>query len=261
MDIRYLKEHPDAGSMGRLVGTLIDTLGTPRFEDTMLDFARQTMRCTHLSAFSVSQARSPRLLIAANGGKSPSAHRIASKYISEYWSLDPANRVIAVEPRVGQGATVRMQPREVEDALYERDCYLSASLIDRISVIKCQAGQVVRLNFYRNRSQGRFSDRDIDFVSKIGEVLIHTVCKHDSIAPSANGEDRYRQYCTRLAVTAPRLTEREIQVCAGIVRGLSSAAIAGSLELSINTVLTHRRRAYAKLGVTSQNELSHLLLR
>ena len=74
-------------------------------------------------------------------------------------------------------------------------------------------------------------------------------------------EDRHRQYCGRLALLAPQLTEREIQVCAGIVCGLSSNAIAGSLGLSVNTVLTHRRRAYAKLRVSSLNELSHMLLR
>jgi DNA-binding CsgD family transcriptional regulator len=49
-------------------------------------------------------------------------------------------------------------------------------------------------------------------------------------------------------------------VCAEIVRGLSSGAIASSLGLSINTILTHRRRAYAKLRISSQNELSHILL-
>lgn len=74
-------------------------------------------------------------------------------------------------------------------------------------------------------------------------------------------EDRHRQYCGRLALLAPQLTEREIQVHAGIVCGLSSNAIAASLGLSVNTVLTHRRRAYAKLGVSSLNELSHMLLR
>jgi len=260
MDVRYLKEQSDSGSMSQLLCNLIDALGTPGFENSMLSLAQHTIRCTHLSAFSMSRVRPPRLLIAANGDESPSARRIASKYMREYWSLDPANRIIAAEPRVRQGATIRMLSQEVQDVLYQRDCYLSVSLVDRVSIVKCQADDIIRLNFYRNKAQGCFTDDDLHIISQIANVLVQTLSKHDTIRPALNGEDRYRQYCGRLAITAPQLTEREIQVCAGIVRGLSSEAIASLLELSINTILTHRRRAYAKLGISSQNELSHMLL-
>jgi DNA-binding CsgD family transcriptional regulator len=260
MEVRYLSEQSNAGSMNQLLCNVIDALGTLRFEDSMLSLARHSIRCTHLNAFSISRARGPRLLIAADGGKRPSARRIASKYMLEYWELDPANRIIASEPRVGQGATLRMLPQEVEDALYQRDCYQSASLVDRVSIVKCQADEIVRLNFYRNKAQGRFTDADLRVIAQIADVAVHTVSKHDTMRPTISGEDRYRQYCGRLAAAAPHLTEREIQVCAEIVRGLSSEAIASSFGLSVNTVLTHRRRAYAKLGISSQNELSHMLL-
>jgi DNA-binding CsgD family transcriptional regulator len=42
--------------------------------------------------------------------------------------------------------------------------------------------------------------------------------------------------------------------------GLRSDAIAHKLGLSINTILSHRRRAYAKLAISSQTELFHMLL-
>jgi DNA-binding CsgD family transcriptional regulator len=260
MDVRYFGEQAYAGSMSQLLCCLIDALGTQKFENSMLSLAQNSVRCTHLSAFSAKRDHAPRLLIAANSGKSPSARRIAAKYLREYWSLDPANRFIAIEPRLSQGATIRMLSQEVENTFYLRDCYQSASLVDRVSIVKCQADEVVRLNFYRSRSQGRFTDNDIHLISQMANVLVQTVSKHDKIRPALNSEDRCRQYRHRLASAAPQLTEREIQVCAEIVRGLSSEAIASSLELSINTILTHRRRAYAKLGISSQNELSHLLL-
>jgi LuxR family transcriptional regulator, activator of tox operons len=260
MDVHFLDELACAGSLDQLLCDVIDALGTPRFEESMLSLAERAIRCTHLSAFSISNSRSPRLLVAANGAKSPSARRIASKYIRDYWSLDPVNRFIAAEPRVRHGATLRMLPQEVEDALYQRDCYLSASLIDRVSIVKCQADEIIRLNFYRNKAQGRFADVDLHIISQISSILLQTLSKHDKIRPALNSEDRHRQYCGRLASVAPQLTEREIQVCVEIVRGLSSEAIASSLGLSVNTILTHRRRAYSKLGISSQSELSHMLL-
>lgn len=259
MDIQLL-DKPSAEISDQLLCRLVDAIGTSAFEESILMFAKKTVRCTHLTAFSVSKSRSPRAMIAVNGGKTPVARRIASKYIQDYWRLDPVNRAIESEPRMGQGATIRLRSDEIENASYQQDCYRSVSLIDRISIIKSQAGEIVRLNFYRNKAEGRFEDGDLRVVSKFANLLIQTLSKHDQIRPAINSHDRFEQYCARLLYIAPQLSRREIQVCAEIVRGLSSGAIASSLGLSINTILTHRRRAYAKLKISSQNELSHILL-
>jgi DNA-binding CsgD family transcriptional regulator len=45
-----------------------------------------------------------------------------------------------------------------------------------------------------------------------------------------------------------------------ILQGLSSEAIAGQFGISLNSVLTYRRRAYQRLGITSQNELFSLVM-
>jgi DNA-binding CsgD family transcriptional regulator len=42
--------------------------------------------------------------------------------------------------------------------------------------------------------------------------------------------------------------------------GYSNEAIALDLDLSFHSVRTYRRRAYLKLGITSQNELFSLVL-
>ncbi|MFT4068186.1 helix-turn-helix transcriptional regulator [Paraburkholderia sp.] len=62
------------------------------------------------------------------------------------------------------------------------------------------------------------------------------------------------------------LTARERTVCIGILTGYTSEAIALNLGISINSVLTYRKRVYEKLRITSQNELfmltfRHLLIR
>lgn len=259
MDIQLL-DKPSTEISDQLLCRLVSAIGTSAFEDSMLTFAKKTVRCTHLTAFSVSKSRSPRAMIAVNGGKTPVARRIASKYIQDYWRLDPVNRAIESEPRMAQGATIRLRSDEIENVSYQQDCYRSVSLIDRISIIKSQAGEIIRLNFYRNRAEGRFEDGDLRVVSKFANLLIQTLSKHDQIRPAINSHDRFEQYCSRLNSIAPQLSRRETQVCAEIVRGLSSGAIASSLGLSINTILTHRRRAYTKLKISSQNELSHILL-
>jgi len=51
------------------------------------------------------------------------------------------------------------------------------------------------------------------------------------------------------------LTQREADVCAAIALGYTTVGIGLNLGISVNTVATHRKRAYAKLGISCQNEL------
>ena len=55
------------------------------------------------------------------------------------------------------------------------------------------------------------------------------------------------------------LSEREAQVAVLIAQGRSKAAIARCLYVSENTVRTHAKNAYSKLGVCSKTELEALL--
>lgn len=57
------------------------------------------------------------------------------------------------------------------------------------------------------------------------------------------------------------LTPREQEVTRMILRGHSSASIGYNLGISLGTVKTHRKNAYAKLDISSQSELLSLLLR
>ena len=58
-----------------------------------------------------------------------------------------------------------------------------------------------------------------------------------------------------MALGPLKLTPREAEICASIIMGYSTEAISLNCSISINTVATHRKRAYAKLGISSQNEL------
>jgi DNA-binding CsgD family transcriptional regulator len=51
------------------------------------------------------------------------------------------------------------------------------------------------------------------------------------------------------------LSPREAEVCAGIILGYTTLGISLNFGISLNTVATHRKRAYRKLGICSQNEL------
>ena len=58
----------------------------------------------------------------------------------------------------------------------------------------------------------------------------------------------------------PGLTERELDVCARLLQGMTQEGIACDLGLSLPTVKTYRNRAFSRLGIHFRNELFALAL-
>ncbi len=56
------------------------------------------------------------------------------------------------------------------------------------------------------------------------------------------------------------LLERDVAVCAHIVAGFSAEGSALDLGISPHSVVTYRRRAFAKLGIPMQKDLFSLIL-
>ncbi|MET4092535.1 DNA-binding CsgD family transcriptional regulator [Bradyrhizobium sp. S3.5.5] len=65
-------------------------------------------------------------------------------------------------------------------------------------------------------------------------------------------------FATRAPLSA--LTPREQDVCRRILLGFSSEAISQALGISLHSTLTYRKRAYERLGISSQNELFAIVL-
>ncbi|MFN5485610.1 MAG: helix-turn-helix transcriptional regulator, partial [Bradyrhizobium sp.] len=96
----------------------------------------------------------------------------------------------------------------------------------------------------------------------VAPALTAAVARHFQRDAAAD-VDPIERLKTLFATTEPlaRLTGREQEVCLRILSGLSSEAIAASLGIGLHSALTYRKRAYDKLGISSQNELFAIALR
>lgn len=65
----------------------------------------------------------------------------------------------------------------------------------------------------------------------------------------------------RFAARFPALTPREREVCARAAIGVSVEGAALDLAIATSSVLTYRKRAYQRLGISSAYELACLVLR
>lgn len=234
---------------------IMGALGQPAFEECLLQSVSTQVSCSHLTAFSITEGDRPKQILAANIGRSEIARDVGARYLERYWHLDPLNAPWGYPYPVTQLAV-----DDILDAEYRHDCYEAVDLIERLSIVHHSDRQWVRLNFYRNRDQGRFSRHERALLEGWAAFLFVAVQKHRSIAPR-DGESDFMALAERLRAIAPHLSPREVEVCIDIVLGHTSESIAVKRSLSINTVLTHRRNAYAKLIISSQSELSRLVLR
>ena len=242
------------------IGRLIEVVGTPKFEPEMFRLVNSAIDCEHLTAFAVSDKMSPAILFAANAGMLPVAKTVAQKYVSMYWHLDPANGIEADHDEEFGDVAFSTLPDDISDGSYRRDCYTSVRLRDRFTVMRKRDGETIRMNFYRGARSGRFEAAAIECIMNSSDLLISLLTKH--AAQTAPESDKLApKLCQdRLRLLEPTMPRRETEVCAAITLGMTSEAIALELGISVNTVLTYRKRAYARLGISCQNELLRLVL-
>lgn len=244
--------------IGAEIAGLISVLGREDFPKRLFAAAQRIARCQTVTSFCFDRSRAPRLLMAENTGDLPTARRVAAKYIAEYWRYDPASHVSLGGESNSHCKAVVISANDIAPTSYRTDCYTAVDLDARMTIIGRTNEGVLRINFYRGRDSGGYDD-GLAAMAAAGEMLIALLARHDTWSESARPA-RDISYIDRLRHVRPDLPKRELQVCALIALGLSSEGIALELGLSINTVLTLRRRAYARLRISSQNELMRLLL-
>ena len=126
-----------------------------------------------------------------------------------------------------------------------------------IIAVNAQGPTTIEINLFELKVSGGFLDDELKLLNDHLPVIGAVLRKYWSLK-SQSGDERLLD--TRIDELfedfgKSLLTDRERQVIQYVLRGHSSESISLHLEISITTVKTHRKRAYAKLGICSQSEL------
>lgn len=252
---------------------LIHTLGTIGFPHDLYAALVDLARVAHVSLLRFDGDRCARLVLAVSRPGWRFAQEAQQAYLEHFCALDPNRRAFVVDRPQERPAAAgvarrvvmrRLRCDEVPDRDYRRHCYERAGLVDRLSVLCVDAQGGYALNLYRNDDDGPFGEGELACVQDSAAVLAACCVKHDILLPPAGaastempGVEALEQ---RLQGLQPRLSRRECAVAARVLTGMTSDGIAVDLGIGLQSVLTYRKRAYAKLGVCSQRELLWLLL-
>lgn len=245
-----------------LIESLTRSLGTPACARTMLDALNRFATVDHCALFIRLRGNDLRLLATESRVSRSNAARAAMHYMSEMHRYDATDDAsIAIRETGDESVHLRYRTREeVTNARYRLACYEHVGIEDRLTMSNQHAGGAATLlNCYRDERTGRFADAELEALTEVAPLFLAFAQTHARLTiPHDIPVARWRESLDHNAGAA--LSSRELDVCSSLLSGCTLADTGKKLGISINTVITYSRRAYAKLGVGSIRELHDRLI-
>ncbi|MDF0602072.1 helix-turn-helix transcriptional regulator [Psychromarinibacter sp. C21-152] len=220
-------------STARMIDACLETLGSEGFAPVFADFV-ETLGVDQIMVFAIS-ADAARCLFSRHFANAALAGDLAAAYLEGGYRDDPLLPALKDAPRdsVEMHRLEDMATRM--DADYRHRFFDAPGLSAKTTVIA--VGDTLRL-----------------FVSFYAADAVRDACNPDLARLAGRLTLMHFERAFDTGVPAPLtvLSDRERAVCLGILSGQKSEAIAADLGVAASSVITYRKRAYGKLGVTSR---------
>ncbi len=244
------------------VTRLIEVIGRPDFAATVMEVINRFLPVAHFAALLQDAKSDVQVVAAASRSRDDTSSTIAEAYARQYFRNDPTRRTSWGDHATQHVALTHLRSCDLSHSPYRRECYDKPGIIERLSVICGNGDGADSLNFYRTYEEGPFEAADYDIAIETAALLLPFIRRHRVIvaSPAASRSETLARFTKRLQSLPNWLAQREIEVCARALIGMSVEATALDLGIRPTSVATYRQRAYQKLGISSQNELFALVL-
>lgn len=235
-------------------------IGRPTFPEALMRTLRRVADVGHCMVFSFAGDNSARCLLDA--GNIPTGGDLGEAYSGHFHQADPNRDTIFSHQASPSPILLPTFARRMYSDSYRKLFFEDSDIVDKFATAIWVDTTCFYVNFYRITAQGRFSRPQIERLKRIAPAISAVVARHfDAAAAPADAPrpDLGTLFATHDTLSC--LTGREKEVCQRILSGLSSEAISADLDISIHSTLTYRKRAYEKLGISSQNELFGIVLK
>ncbi len=231
---------------------LTQSIGTNAFVQVALDVAHDLVGADFVSVFCLGDRDKPLLVGTACRFGQHRAERAARGY-DHHVNEDRNTQLL--QGTHGPGDFLTFQAADsISSFTYRRDCYDLPGISARMSLIRRSPAYGLAISLYTSAEAGLFPERQHPHVQAVLGLLLAATERH--VAFSLKGSVWQREDIqTRLALTYPDLTAREREVAAMAIKGRTAAETADILGLAETTVITHRKKAYKRMNVTSLRQL------
>lgn len=234
-------------------------IARPGFPQALIGTLRRLANVGHCMVFSLVPEGAVRCLL--DIGNIAIGGELGAAYAERFHLADPNRDAILSKAQSPAPIVLPTFARRMYSNSYRKLFFDDSGIVDKFATAIWVDGGCFYVNFYRIRSQGRFAAAEVERLKQIAPAVSATVARHFREARGPH-LDPGQRLANLLAGSPPfdALTGRERDVCRRILLGFSSEAISAELGISLHSTLTYRKRAYAKLGISSQNELFGMVL-
>ncbi|MDY7578974.1 LuxR C-terminal-related transcriptional regulator [Herbaspirillum sp. RTI4] len=188
---------------------------------------------------------------------------VADTYTRLFYALDGNQQILsAANLRQPESAILLHQQTEtdIEHEGYRAACYQQPNVSDRLALLVQPAENIwLSINLYRHRDQGNFLRGEIAFIEALAP-LITQAAKHHYALCGQYQMGIPQMMLARVRTLCPQLSKRELDVLRGVLEGQSALEIAETMGIQPSSVVTYQKRAYHRLGISSQRQLFSLCL-
>lgn len=267
-----LSDQPASAASGfalpHTTGSAIRALGTPEFPVVFGRMVASDYQSDQIIVFKMDDRGRMRTLLAENLLRGAGhAHALADSYTAWHWLKDPNLRLLMPSSKAVGGEVVLLarSVKELADGEYRQRLFTEPRLGAKASIIGRAANQVFYVNLYRGIDRIPYTAGELEGLRRGCDVLLALLERHfaplnDEVAGDLDTMQRAIEG-TSVEHGRNRLSAREASVCARIVAGHSTEEVRLALGVSLHSVISYRRRAFEKLGISTQKELFALLLR
>ncbi len=241
----------------------VDSVGQEELPGNLVAALRTLVEIDYSVSFAYFQSETPLCL---HHTYDPSQRVIfVDDYLKGPYLLDPFFQACERRVETGLYRLRDIAPDRFYQSEYYRSYYIQTGLAEEICYTFYLQGDVaVVISLMRSGENTRFSAKEFRILDSVTPVVVSLAKRHwRHIAEEFELErpvvsipqERKKIEDTVGELFSEHITPREIQVAAQVLEGHSSEAIAKSLGISVGTVRIHRRNIYAKLRISSQQEL------
>lgn len=253
----------EGSNWAELLALSIHSLDTEEFPENLIRTIKTVTEFDNSVVFAYYKKEKPRCLFHTFSPKERVV--FVDDYLKGPYLLDPFFTACSRQVDSGLYRLRDIAPDRFYQSEYYRSYYGRTGLSEELCYIFFLHTDVaMAISLMRSKKHKKFSARQFRNLSSVAPVVISLAQRHwesisDIFPTEANVSDTHYDHSlitsTVGTLFARRITPRETEVVVQVLEGHSSESIAKSLGISTGTVRIHRRNIYAKLQISSQEEL------
>ncbi len=237
---------------------MIGNIGLPAFDASLVKGLHTLCGAEHVAIYTMNDDNSMTGIATASFDGAEKNYEQMSFYVKEkLWRYDPTYDQARAQLGDSQYVALRTDISRLPDIRLRDTVYGRRGIRGRVFI--CSRIQEYTVGICMCSSIGEFSDTDnLALIEKYAATLFSVLAKHISCTMKVNASlalTSLNDIEECIADQAPDMPRREAQICSRAIYGVTSLGMALELDISQETVMTYRKRAYARLGIATLREL------